>query len=129
MGNELERSRVPEITEYLRSLPVTTDQGQHVHVHHHYAPAPADTRPVDQNPGQAALDKYAPYFILLLGGTVILAIVAVIAAVLLPLLVTMMIGVAACFGCLALLAVAVSSSLRNMRLAKLDQTLLKKVTK
>jgi len=129
MENEIERrQRLGELTEYLRTQPLTnTDQGQHVHIHYHQAPA--STAPVDQNPGQSVLDKYTPYFILLLAGCVILAIVAVIAVILLPMVVTMLIAVAVCLGAVAVLALAVSGSLRNMRLQKMDETLLKKVIK
>lgn len=70
--------RVDAITEYLQQMP--TGSGEvHMHVHHHY-PAPAqDLRPVDQNPGQNVLERYTPYFLVLLGGMVIITGCAVIA--------------------------------------------------
>lgn len=136
MGNDLERqerdARLNGIAEYYRANPpAITDQGQHVHVHHHYAPAPVhqDTRPVDQNPGQSVLDKYAPYFVLLLGGVVILAIVGVIAAILVPMIVTMLIALAVCIGAIAVLAVAVGGSLGHLNKQRMDQTVLKKAIK
>lgn len=69
--------RVDAITEYLQQMP--TGSGEvHMHVHHHY-PAPAqDLRPVDQNPGQNVLERYTPYFLVLLGGMVIITGCAVI---------------------------------------------------
>lgn len=134
MGNDIERqerqARLNGIAEYYRSNPpATTDHGQHVHIHHHYAPAPVPSGPVDQNPGQSVLDRYAPYFVLLLGGCVILAIAAVIAAIIIPMIVTLLISVAVCIGAVAVLALAVFGSLGHLNKQRMDQVLLKKVVK
>jgi hypothetical protein len=135
MGNDIERqeraARLNGIAEYYRANPpaVTSDQGQHIHVHHHYAPAPAPSGPVDQNPGQSMLDRYTPYFVLMLGGTVILAIVGVIVVLIVPMIVTMLFAVAGCLGALAVLALAVSGSLGHLNKQRMDQTTLKKAIK
>ena len=136
MGHDLERqeraARLNGIAEYYRAHPPaeTNDHAQHVHIHHHYAPAPVDTAPVvQQNPGQGVLDKYAPYFVLLLGGCVILAIVAVIAAIIIPMIVTMLISVAVCIGAVAVFALAVSGSLGHLNRQRIDEKLIKKAVK
>lgn len=133
MGNELEarerEARLRGIEKYYRANPPapTTDQGKEVHYHFHQAPV--DTAPVDQNPGQSVLDRYTPYFILLLGGVVILAIVAVIAVVLLPMIVTVLIALAVCIGAVAVLAIAVGGSLGHLNKQKMDQRTLRKALK
>lgn len=86
-----------------------------VHVHHHYAAPVIDNRPVEQNPGQEVLERYAPYFILLLGGLVILAIVAVVLVLLAPVLMTMMVTVMVVAVCLVVLVIAVAGSVKALR--------------
>jgi hypothetical protein len=90
MPDPRETGRTAEIVQYLKQqevLPYLTDPGTtEVHLHFHQAPqapaVPADNRPVDQNPGQGVLERYAPYFVLGLFGCIVLAIVAVVVTML-----------------------------------------------
>lgn len=69
----MDQDRLNEIVKYLGENPTATNVpgGQHVHIHYHQAPV--NTEPVNQNPGQSVLEKYTPYYIMALGGFVILA--------------------------------------------------------
>lgn len=69
----MDQDRLNEIVKYLGENPTATGVpgGQHVHIHYHQAPV--NTEPVNQNPGQSVLEKYTPYYIMALGGFVILA--------------------------------------------------------
>jgi len=69
----MDQDRLNEIVQYLGQNPGATEVpgGQHVHIHYHQAPV--NTAPVDQNPGQSVLEKYAPYYVMFLGGLVIIA--------------------------------------------------------
>lgn len=72
----MDQDRLNEITQYLQAnptLPDTVPGDQHIHVHHHYAAPVITNAPVDQNPGQSVLEKYAPYYVMFLGGFVIIA--------------------------------------------------------
>lgn len=74
----MDQERLNEIIKYLGENPATPDApgGQQVHLHFHQAPV--STAPVDQNPGQTVLEKYTPYFVMFLGGIVIIAGAAVV---------------------------------------------------
>lgn len=74
----MDQDRLNEIVKYLGQNPGATEVpgGQHVHIHYHQAPV--NNAPVDQNPGQSVLEKYAPYYVLFLGGIVIIAGAAVV---------------------------------------------------
>lgn len=81
-----------------------------IHVHHHYAAPVIDTRPVDQNPGQDVLDRYVPYFIVLLGGLIIMSGLVVVLVMVTPVLVAILgsvvavvIAAAAALGAVAVL--------------------------
>lgn len=94
-----------------------------VHVHHHYAPAVTDTSPVRQGPPPNALDKYLPAIVVWVLIILSLGILAVVGVLLTPLilammgaLATIMIGFAVCVGSVALLGLAVSAALRNVRM-------------
>lgn len=76
----MNEDRLNEITRYLQANPTPPQDigGQHIHVHHHYAPPVISNAPVDQNPGQSVLEKYAPYYVMFLGGIIIVAGVTVV---------------------------------------------------
>lgn len=67
--------RLDEISKYFSANPTPPEPvgGQHIHVHHHYAAPVISTEPMNQNPGQSVLEKYTPYFMVFLGGLVIIA--------------------------------------------------------
>jgi hypothetical protein len=73
----MDQDRLNEIVRFLGENPTpppgapVTAGDQHVHIHYHQAPV--NTAPVDQNPGQSVLEKYAPYYVMFLGGLVIIA--------------------------------------------------------
>lgn len=72
----MDQDRLNEIVQYLNANPTPPEEvpgGQHIHVHHHYAAPVISNAPVDQNPGQSVLEKYAPYYVMFLGGFVIVA--------------------------------------------------------
>lgn len=94
-----------------------------MHFHHHYAPAVADTSPVPQGPPPNALDKYLPAIVVWVLIILSLGILAVVGVLLTPVilaimgaLTTIMIGFAVCVGSVALLGLAISASLRNVRM-------------
>lgn len=76
----MDEDRLNEITRYLQSNPTPPESvgGNHIHVHHHYAAPVISNAPVDQNPGQSVLEKYAPYYVMFLGGIIIVAGVTVV---------------------------------------------------
>lgn len=76
----MDEDRLNEITAYLQANPTPPEAvgGQHIHVHHHYAAPVISNAPVDQNPGQSVLEKYAPYYVMFLGGIIIVAGVTVV---------------------------------------------------
>ncbi len=118
---ESDRQRMAEITEYLQGE--LDRQGQAaggVHVHYHASPAPVATSPAGQSRGEVALINATPYFIILLGGVVILACVGVVTVLLLPALLTAVVGVAVVMGGFAVCAVAVAASVRSLRQSKTE---------
>lgn len=72
----MDQDRLNEITEYYRQNPTPPAQfspgsGGEQHIHVHYHQAPYSTEPVEQNKGQSVLEKYTPYFMVFLGGFII----------------------------------------------------------
>lgn len=127
---EGDRQRIAEITEYLgRELASRTGEAPGIHVHYHAAPAPVAAPVAAPSRGQAALDNAVPYFIILLGGVVILACVGVIAVLLMPALLTMVMMIAIIMGGFALCSVAVAASVRSLRQSKTEQQVIKSVVK
>jgi hypothetical protein len=118
----MEDERLNELVEYTRrdlaarsGGPAT---GGEVHIHYH-APAPVEAK---RSPGQDTLDRYVPYFFVLLGGMVILGGVAVIAVMLAPVLlailgsvVALVIAAAAAVGAVAVLMVGGSAAIKALR--------------
>lgn len=119
-----DRKRMNEITTYLqKDIAVRDGTGQAgaVHVHYHAAPVVIDPRPVDQNPGQSMLEKYVPYFIVLLGGVVIFACLAVVLIMIAPVLMGLMAMAVGILIAVAVSAIAVSAAIRGMRVSDTDQ--------
>lgn len=117
----MDSQRMNEIMQYVQADVARRETaGGEVHVHFHAAPVVSDPAPVAQNPGQDVLAKYTPYFIVLLGGSIILAIVAVVLVMLAPVLMAIMATVVGSLAMIAVVAVAISGSLRNLKQAELD---------
>jgi hypothetical protein len=118
-----DRQRMNEITRYLqKDIAVRDGTGQTgtVHVHYHAAPVVIDPQPVDQNPGQSVLEKYVPYFIVLLGGVVIFACLAIVLIMIAPVLMGLMAMAVGILVAVAVSAIAVSAAVRGMRISDTD---------
>lgn len=120
----MEDDRLRELVEYTRrdlaqrQTAGTAPTGGDVHIHYH-APAPVE---VKRSPGQETLDRYVPYFFVLLGGCVIMGGLAVIAVMLTPVLVAILGGVtalviaaAAAVGAVAVLMIGGSAAIKALR--------------
>lgn len=119
-----DRERMAELAEYVQREIVSRGAGggeTKIELHYHAAPVVIDTKPVEPNAGQDVLAKYTPYFIVLLGGVVILACVGVIAVLLVPALMAMVTMIAVVMGSFALCSVAVAASVRSLRQSKADR--------
>lgn len=122
--------RVREITRYLQEEQNRTGAvtgwtpagGQHVHIHHHYPAEPVAPAAVPDRPDVMA--KYAPYFMLALGGMIIVAGIGVIVVFVLQALMGIMIAFATMAGSLAVVAVAVAVAARSLRSSKVDADLM-----
>jgi hypothetical protein len=122
---EEQRKAVVHRTTYLPSAGETGQipgGDQVIHIHHHYAAPVIDTAPVNQNPGQNVLDRYVPYFFVLLGGLVITGGLAVIAVILAPVLiavlgsvVALVIAAAAAVGAVAVLMIGSAAAIKSLR--------------
>lgn len=128
-----DRERMNELAEYVQREIVSRGAvgGEtKIELHYHAAPVVIDTTPVEPNAGDALLAKYTPYFVLLLGGVVILACVGVIAVLLVPALMAMVTMIAVVMGGFALCSVAVAASVRSLRQSRTEartvQTALKR---
>lgn len=122
---ENDQERMAQITEYLQGeLQARGQSAGGVHVHYHAAAPAAATPPAAQSRGEVALINATPYFIILLGGVVILACVGVVTVLLLPALLTAVVGVAVVMGGFAVCAVAVAASVRSLRQSKTESRVL-----
>jgi hypothetical protein len=118
---EGDRRRMGEITEYLnRELAAPDGRAPAVHVHYHAAPQPPAAPPAEQSPGQEALDRAVPYFVMLLGGVVILACVAVIAVMLVPALISLAVTCAIVMGGFALVSLSIAAAVRSLRQSRAE---------
>jgi hypothetical protein len=125
MTDETRADRLPELIDYVRGDLARRDAAgdQHVHVHYHQAPAPTGPIEPTRPAGMAALDCYVPYFLMLLGGMIIVAGVGALAIMLLSALVSIMISLAICAGAVAVLAVAVGGSVKAIQNGQHDKAL------
>lgn len=116
-GKELD-GRVPQQP----AVYIPPAAGGHVHIHHHYAPEPVDRAPVYQGPDRNALDKYLPAIVVAMLIIFTLGLLAVVGLLLTPLIMaltvsiqTLAISVASTLGMAAMLALAISAAVRNVR--------------
>lgn len=93
---------------------------QKIEIHYHAAPsqAPAPVTPTADPMAPAA--RLAPYFVILLGGAIILALVAVITIVLVPAIMALATTVAIIMCGFAITVVAVAAAVRSLRTSKYD---------
>lgn len=129
---EGDRQRMAELAEYVRGEIVSRggDLGQtKIELHYHAAPVKIDTAPVDASAGDAVLAKYTPYFIVLLGGVVILACVGVVTVLLLPALLTMVTMIAVVMGGFAVMSIAVAASVKSLKQSASDRDVVRQAVK
>lgn len=132
-ANELQR-----ITDYFRENPTakmpdfpdgTPQGGQHVHVHHHYAAPVIDTSPVQQNQGQSVLEKYTPYFMVFLGGMIILTGCALILFAFAAVLAMILLVVLAVVLATAILAMVIAHMMKTHSDSGINEDLLNAATR
>jgi hypothetical protein len=98
-------------------------EGTKIEFHYHAAPAQApaqapDTRPAGDPMAPAA--RLAPYFVILLGGAIILAMIAVITIMLVPAIMALATSIMVFMIGFAFVAVALAASIRSLRYSKHD---------
>lgn len=119
---EGDRERMAAITEYLNhELAQQSAAAPAVHVHYHAAPVAPATVPAAQSRGEVALINATPYFIILLGGVVILACVGVVTVLLLPALLAMVVMVGEVMAGFAICVVAIAASVRSLRQSRTER--------
>lgn len=123
MGHDLEprRETPSEIIAALKGeIESRRISGAEIHIHYH-AGAPAAPPPTCAHAhAPNAADKAIPYFVILLGGCIVLALIAVITIMLVPAimaLTTMITGFLIAF---AVAASAAAASVRSLRTSKMD---------
>jgi choline-glycine betaine transporter len=128
---ENDRQRMAELVEYVHGEIVS--RGDHgtpkIEVHYHAAPVVIDTTPVEPNAGDRVLAKYTPYFIVLLGGAVILAIVGVVTVLLVPVLMAMVTMIAVVMLGFAVAMIAVAGSVKSLRQSASDRDVVKQAVR
>ena len=129
---ESDRQRMAELVKYVRGEIDSrdhTDSVPKIEVHYHAAPVVIDTAPVEPNAGDRVLEKYTPYFIVLLGGVVILACVGVVTVLLLPALLTMVTMIAVVMLGFSVATLAVAGSVKSLRQSASDRDVVKQAVK
>lgn len=124
MGQEIEpRVITPsEVIAYLKKDLAEREvpEGAKIEFHYH-APSPAhvpETRPAPDPMAPAA--KLAPYFVILLGGAIILAIIAVITIMLVPAIMALATTIMVFMIGFAFVAIALAASIRSLRYSRAD---------
>lgn len=119
----MEDDRLNELVAYTRrdlaARGVVPGDGSEIHVHYH---APAPVAEQKRSSGDELLSRATPYFVLLLGGCIVLAVLAVALLMLTPVLmaimggmVSLVIAAAAALGAVAVLMIGGSAAIRNLR--------------
>jgi hypothetical protein len=124
MGYEIEpRNETPEdLVAYLkkdlaeRGIPEGTTK---IELHYHAAAPAAPAAPPAADP-MAPAARLAPYFVILLGGVIILAIIAVITIMLVPAIMALATTLAIIACGIAIMFVATAVSIRSLRYSKRD---------
>ena len=110
-----------ELAEYVRGEVARRDgEAPVIQIHYHAAPVEPPAPLAEQSRGEVVLINAAPYFLLLLGGVVILACVGTVTVLLLPALLTMVVMVAVVMGGFAVCTVAVAASVRSLRQSRTE---------
>lgn len=118
-----DRKRLAEITEYLSGELAARGPGETggIHVHYHAAPVVLPDPPAAQTRGEVVLINAAPYFILLLGGVIVLACVGTVAVILVPALLALAVTCAIVLGSFTVFAIAVAAMVRSLRSTKTER--------
>lgn len=102
-----------------RQMPEGTEIKFEIH-YHAAAPSPAHAPPETQRDPMAPAARLAPYFVILLGGAIILAIIAVITIILVPAIMALATTLAIIACGIAIMFVAVAASVRSLRTSRAD---------
>lgn len=128
MGQEIEKAAgrtAPEIVAYL-STEITkhgADRSQ-IHIHYHATPSTAPPAvPVPETRPDIAT-RMVPYFVVLLGGMIILAGVGAITVLLVPAIMSLAVTLAAVAGGIAIMFVAVAAAVRSLRQTGTDHRIM-----
>jgi len=102
-------------------------EGTKIEIHYHAAPAqapPADVRPA-RDPMEPAA-RLVPYFVILLGGMIILGGVGALTVLLVPAIMAIVTMIAIFMGGFAVVMIAIAASIRSLRYSKRDVQMAKK---
>jgi hypothetical protein len=123
-----DRRRLAEITDYLSAELARADgAAPGIHVHYHAAPAAPAPAPAEVPAGERMLARLAPYYVLMLGGCIVLAIIGVIAVLLVPAMIALATDIAMIMGGFAVACIAVAASVRSLRQSKTESRAASKV--
>lgn len=127
-----DRDRMNDLAEYVRGE-VAARGGDgpvpKIELHYHAAPVVIDPTPVDPNAGDALLRKYTPYFVVMIGGVIVLASVAVIAVMLVPVLMSMVVMIAVVMLGFAVASAAVAATVKSLRQSASDRDVVRQAVK
>lgn len=98
--------------------------GAEIHIHYHAGPSTAPPPTCAHTHAPNAADRLAPYFVILLGGTIILAIIGVITVLLVPAIMALMTTIAVVMCGIAIMFVAVAASVRSLRQSGADHKIM-----
>lgn len=113
--------RMKEIAEYVqRDLATRDGPVPQVHIHYHAAPVEPPAPLPAQSRGEVVLINAVPYFVILLGGVVILAAVGVITVLLVPALMALAVTVAVVMCGFAVCLAAAAAAVRSLRQSKTE---------
>jgi len=122
MGHEIEPRTITAsevIAEMKANAIMRGADPSKIEIHYHAGPPAAPPAPPAADP-MAPAARLAPYFLILLGGAIILAIIAVITLLLVPVLMTFATMIAIMMGSFAVCMIAVAASVRSLRYSKYD---------
>lgn len=123
MGHDLEpRPATPsEIIAGLKGeIEARRVSGAEIHIHYHAggSTAPAPTCTHDHAPNPA--DKAIPYFVILLGGCIVLAIIGVVVILLVPAIMALATTIMVFMIGFAVVMIALAASVRSLRTSRAD---------
>jgi hypothetical protein len=102
-----------------------TGSGAEIHIHYHAGAPSAPAPPAAHTDAPNAADRLVPYFVILLGGAIILAIIGVITVLLVPAIMALATMIAIVTGGVAIMFVAVAAATRSLRQTGADRQIMK----